>query len=136
MSVHRYSISGSFSNRQLANGTLANISRSRTTYHGHETHIEIHCIKAILAIGQNPSRNRVVIKDEYGVRNECTPEFFERFKEAFIAETEDFVECCLSVRLSRLTLSEARAATEVVLLLKLSFLLQRFICVDQMSFNG
>jgi myo-inositol 2-dehydrogenase/D-chiro-inositol 1-dehydrogenase len=121
---------------RLANGTMANISGSRTTHHGHDTHVEIHGTKGILAIGQNPTRNRVVIKDEYGVRNECTPEFFERFKEAFLAEAEDFVDCCLSGRQPRVTLAEARAATEVALLLKRSFQEQRLISEDEMSFKG
>jgi myo-inositol 2-dehydrogenase/D-chiro-inositol 1-dehydrogenase len=36
-----------------------------------------------LIVGQNPRINRVEISDAHGVRNECTPTFYERFADAF-----------------------------------------------------
>ena len=44
-----------------------------------------------LSVGHNPRANRVEIYDAGGVRNECTPTFFERFEQAFLKEAEVFV---------------------------------------------
>lgn len=119
-----------------ASGCMANLSASRTQHHGHDTHTEIHGTLGVLTVGQNPQRNRIVIKDQHGVRNECVPEFFERFKEAFLAEAEDFVDCCLSGRQPRVTLADARKATEVALILKRSFHEERLVSYADMSFSG
>ena len=40
----------------------------------------------------NPRFNRVDIADAHGVRNECTPTFYERFAEAFLHEAQAFVD--------------------------------------------
>ena len=39
--------------------------------------------------------NRIDISDAHGVRNECTPTFYERFEEAFLRETMHFVDAVL-----------------------------------------
>jgi len=44
-----------------------------------------------LAIGRNPRANRVEIYDASGIRNECTPSFFDRFEDAFLHEARAFV---------------------------------------------
>jgi myo-inositol 2-dehydrogenase/D-chiro-inositol 1-dehydrogenase len=59
--------------------------------HGNDTHSEVIGTSGALAIGQNPRANRVEIYDERGVRNECTPTFFDRFEEAFLCEAQAFV---------------------------------------------
>ncbi len=61
---------------------------SRTMAHGHETATEIFGTAGRLAVGQNPRLNRVDIADAHGIRNECTPTFYERFEEAFLRETD------------------------------------------------
>lgn len=46
--------------------------------HGHETVTEILGTAGRLTIGANPRLTRVDIADAHGVRNECTPTFYER----------------------------------------------------------
>ncbi len=107
---------------RLSGGAMANINVSRTAVHGHDTQTEIHGTKGSLLIGQNPSENRLVIKDTHGVRNTCVQEFFARFSEAFLLEAEDFVHCCQTGTQPRISLAEARRATEVSMALRESFI--------------
>ena len=60
------------------------IYASRTMAHGHETLTEIIGTAGRLTVGRNPRLNRVEIADAHGMRNECTPTFYERFAEAFL----------------------------------------------------
>lgn len=73
-------------------GRLAVFYASRTMAHGSDTHSEVIGTAGALAIGHYPRANRVDIYDASGVRNECTPTFFERFEEAFLREAQAFVE--------------------------------------------
>ena len=44
-----------------------------------------------LTVGAMPRIDDVEIADAHGVRNECTPTFYERFEEAFLREATEFV---------------------------------------------
>lgn len=77
---------------EFEGGRLAVFYASRTMAHGNATHSEVIGTSGALTIGQNPRANRVEIYDERGVRNECTPTFFDRFEEAFLCEAQAFVE--------------------------------------------
>jgi myo-inositol 2-dehydrogenase/D-chiro-inositol 1-dehydrogenase len=56
--------------------------------HAHETVTEILGTAGRLTIGANPRLTRVDIADAHGVRNECTPTFYERFEEAFVGRAQ------------------------------------------------
>jgi myo-inositol 2-dehydrogenase/D-chiro-inositol 1-dehydrogenase len=77
---------------EFEGGRLAVFYASRTMAHGGDTQTEVIGTAGALAIGHNPRANRVEIYDASGVRNECTPSFFERFEEAFLREAQAFVE--------------------------------------------
>ena len=81
--------------------------------HGHETLTEIIGTAGRLTVGQNPRINRVEISDTHGVRNECTPTFYERFAEAFLQEAQTFVDVVREDRAPPLTLADATAATRI-----------------------
>ena len=98
---------------EFEGGKLACFYASRTMAHGHETSTEVFGTKGRLAVGQNPRRNRVDISDAHGVRNECTPSFYERFEEAFLIETTHFVDAVLDDRAPALTLHDASEATRI-----------------------
>ena len=98
---------------RLSNGAMANLSVSRTAIAGHDTYTEIHGTRGVITIGQNPSNNRLILKDQHGVRNTCVQDFFERFHDAFALEAQEFVQCCLNGAPPRVSLEEARKATEV-----------------------
>ena len=67
---------------------------------------------------QYPSRNRLEIADETGIRNECTSSFFERFEGAFLAEAIDFVDAVRERQALRLTLDDAAEATRIGIALR------------------
>ena len=66
-----------------------------------------------IAIGANPWLTRVAIADAHGVRNECTPTFYERFEEAFATELNAFVAAVLDNAALPLTLRDATEATRI-----------------------
>jgi myo-inositol 2-dehydrogenase/D-chiro-inositol 1-dehydrogenase len=88
---------------EFDDGRLALFYASRTMAHGNDSGTEVIGTAGALEIGQNPRANRVEIKDASGVRNECTPTFFERFEEAFLHEAQAFVD---AVSLSALPATE------------------------------
>ncbi|HEY2864621.1 MAG TPA: Gfo/Idh/MocA family oxidoreductase [Casimicrobiaceae bacterium] len=99
-------------------GKLACFYASRTMAHGHETATEIFGTAGRLAIGANPRLNRVDISDAHGVRNECTPTFYERFEAAFLLELAHFVDAVLDDHPPALTLHDATEATRIALALR------------------
>lgn len=76
---------------EFEGGRLALLYASRTMAHGNDTQSEVIGTAGALAIGHNPRMHRVDIYDAGGMRNECTPIFFERFEQAFLLEAYAFV---------------------------------------------
>jgi myo-inositol 2-dehydrogenase / D-chiro-inositol 1-dehydrogenase len=112
---------------EFADGQMACFFASRTMAHGHETSTEIFGTRGRLTVGQNPRKNRVDIADVHGVRNECTPTFYERFKEAFLLEAIHFVDTVQDDRAPGLTLHDATEATRIALALRESLRTRRVI---------
>ena len=112
---------------EFEGGKLACFYASRTMAHGHETSTEVFGTKGRLAVGQNPRLNRVDISDAHGVRNECTPTFYERFEEAFLIETTHFVDAVLDDHAPSLTLHDASEATRIGIALRESLRTRRAI---------
>jgi myo-inositol 2-dehydrogenase/D-chiro-inositol 1-dehydrogenase len=112
---------------EFEGGKLACFYASRTMAHGHETSTEVFGTQGRLAIGANPRLNRVDISDAHGVRNECTPTFYERFEEAFLRETMEFVQAVRENRPPALTLNDATEATRIGIALRESLLTRRAV---------
>jgi myo-inositol 2-dehydrogenase/D-chiro-inositol 1-dehydrogenase len=112
---------------EFAEGKIACFYASRTMAHGHETLTEIFGTGGRITVGHNPRLNRVDISDAYGVRNECTPTFYERFEEAFLRETMHFVDAVLDNRAPALTLHDATEATRIGTALRESLQSRRVI---------
>ncbi len=102
---------------EFADGSLATFMASRTMAHGHETLTEVFGTAGRVAIGANPRLNRVEISDSHGVRNECTPDFYARFADAFLVEAQEFVDAALGKGELSLTLHDATEATRIGLAL-------------------
>ena len=94
-------------------GSVATLYASRTFAHGHESMTEIVGTAGRLTVGANPRSNRVEIADAHGVRNECTPTFYERFEKAFLQELQEFVDLVREDRAPPLTLADATEATRI-----------------------
>lgn len=98
---------------EFEGGRLAVFHASRTSAHGHDTQTEVVGTGGALSVGHNPRANRVEISDASGIRNECTPTFFERFEHAFLNEAEAFVASLTGGPATGLTLADAREATRI-----------------------
>ena len=112
---------------EFSDGRIACFYASRTMAHGHETLTEIIGTAGRLAVGQNPRTNRVEISDVHGVRNECTPSFYERFEDAFLHEAQEFVRAVREDRPPALTLRDATEATRIGTALRESLQTKRVI---------
>jgi myo-inositol 2-dehydrogenase/D-chiro-inositol 1-dehydrogenase len=112
---------------EFEGGKLACFYASRTMAHGHESSTEIYGTQGRLAIGANPRLDRVEISDVHGVRNECTPTFYERFEETFLRESTEFVRAVQQDRLPALTLQDAIEATRIGLALRTSLQTRRTV---------
>lgn len=98
---------------EFSDGSMASFMASRTMAHGHETLTEVFGTGGRLAVGSNPRLNRVEISDAHGVRNECTPDFYARFADAFLIEAQEFTDAALGRRTLSLTLHDATQATRI-----------------------
>jgi len=107
---------------EFDNGRIATFYASRTMPHGHETVTEITGTAGRLTVGRNPRQNRLEIADATGIRNECTPSFFERFEDAFLTEASYFVDAIREQQPLSLTLDDATEATRIGIALRESLL--------------
>lgn len=103
---------------EFDDGRLAVLYASRTMAHGHDTQTEVIGTAGALWVGRNPRLNRVEIADEHGMRNACTPTFFERFEDAFLREAQAFVASVADGTPTGLTLDDAREATRIGIALR------------------
>lgn len=112
---------------EFEGGKMAVLQASRTMAHGHETLAEITGTTGRLTIGANARLNRVDIADLHGVRNECTPTFYERFEEAFVAELNAFTEAVRNGTPLPLSLRDATEATRIGLAIQQSLKTKRSV---------
>ena len=80
--------------------------------------------------GRIPRLDRVEISDAHGVRNECTPTFYERFAEAFQLEAQAFVDAVLGDLPLPLILRDATEATRIGIALTQSLRSGRAVDVE------
>ncbi|HEY3179167.1 MAG TPA: Gfo/Idh/MocA family oxidoreductase [Casimicrobiaceae bacterium] len=112
---------------EFEGGKIAYFGASRTMAHGFEASTEIVGTRGRLTVCSNPRANLVDIADAHGVRNECTPTFYERFEEAFLREDQAFVDIIRNDRPPPLTLHDATEATRIGIALRESMRTKRAI---------
>ena len=106
---------------KLENGSMAVIIASRTAMHGHDTYTEVVGTLGSLRIGRPAGKNRVEIYDQYGARKECLDTFMERFEDAFLTMSNDFIACILHDGQPQCTIEDATKATEAAIAFTKSF---------------
>lgn len=94
-------------------GARAVFYASRTFAHGHEPSTEVIGTAGKLTVGVGAARDRVVVSDAHGVRQQSVGDFFERFGEAFEREMQAFVDACRGERPAPLSLHDATEATRI-----------------------
>ncbi len=112
---------------QFDNDSMVFILAGRTASHGYNVETEIIGTKATLRIGSVPQKNLVEIIDNNGVRKECSQSFQERFKEAFVTEIQEFVDCILEQRKPDITVEDGTKSTIIAELATQSFKLNELI---------
>jgi myo-inositol 2-dehydrogenase/D-chiro-inositol 1-dehydrogenase len=112
---------------EFEGGKIAYFCASRTMAHGFEASTEIVGTRGRLTVGAHPRADWVDIADTHGVRNECTPTFYERFEEAFLREDQAFVDVVRGDRALPLTLQDATQATRIGIGLRESLLTKRLV---------
>ena len=112
---------------EFADGSIAYFGASRTMAHGFEAQTEIVGTAGRLTVGPVPRADDVAIADAHGVRQECTPTFYERFAGAFLNEARDFVAAVRDDRPPALTLHDATEATRIGMALRESLLTKRAV---------
>ena len=112
---------------EFEGGAMATIYASRTQAHGHETTTEIIGTEGRLFVGRDGLMNRVETADKHGIRVQTTPTFWERFEDAFLRETQHFVDCVRFDRTPDLTLHDATEATRIAIALRTSLVEKRAV---------
>jgi myo-inositol 2-dehydrogenase/D-chiro-inositol 1-dehydrogenase len=112
---------------EFEGGRIAYFYASRTMAHGFEALTEIVGTEGRLTVGGNPRLDLVDIADAHGVRNECTPTFYERFEDAFAREAQAFVDTVRNDLPPPLTLRDATEATRIGIALRESLLAKRVV---------
>ena len=96
---------------EFENGKMALLGASRTASYGHDTYTEIIGTHGKLTVGYPPFKNRLQISDKNGFRHECNETFYDRFKDAFLTQIQDFINSILNKKQNQCTLSNATKAT-------------------------
>ncbi|QWQ38801.1 Gfo/Idh/MocA family oxidoreductase [Gemella sp. zg-570] len=100
---------------QLNNGAMVHLVVGRNAPHGYQVETEIMGTKGWLRIAGVPEKNLVTIYDHTGVRRECSANFPERFKKAFIEEIVGFARCIKENRNPQASAQDGLIATRVSL---------------------
>lgn len=76
-------------------GKIAALYCSRTMAAGQEDTTEIICERGSLRVNMQGRKNYVEVHDSLGARRELPQHYYERFRDAFITESNEFTACCL-----------------------------------------
>ena len=103
------------------NGTVAFLHVGRTAPHGYHTETEIVGTEGHLRVAGVPWKDRVMVYDQYGARQEIVENFPQRFAEAYLLEMVDFIDCVQKDRKPELTVYDGTAVSEAAYRCKESF---------------
>ena len=103
------------------NGTVAFLHVGRTAPHGYHTETEIVGTEGHLRVAGVPWKDRVMVYDQYGARQEIVENFPQRFAEAYLLEMVDFIDCVQKDRKPELTVYDGTKATIVTYAITDSF---------------
>ena len=93
------------------NGTVAFLHVGRTAPHGYHTETEIVGTEAHIRVAGVPWKDRVMVYDQYGARQEIVENFPQRFAEAYLLEMVDFIDCIQKDSKPELTVYDGTKAT-------------------------
>lgn len=94
-------------------GKMAMFGSSRMMAAGQHDETEIVGTSGKVTVNINPRSNLVEFHEASGIRREIPQTYWDRFKEAFKREAEEFVECCLDGKELPFKLAGAQRAVEI-----------------------
>lgn len=100
---------------------MAFLLAGRTAPHGYNVETEIMGTRGILRIASVPQKNMIEILGNDGVLRQCSQNFLERFKEAYLKEMEEFISCIMEKRKPEITVYDGTRATKTAYMCKESF---------------
>ena len=80
---------------ELFDGKIASLYCSRMMAAGQEDTTEVICERGSLRVNMQGRKNHVEVHDSLGARRELPQHYYERFKDAFVTEAQEFAACCL-----------------------------------------
>ncbi|GFZ43076.1 hypothetical protein JCM24511_00794 [Saitozyma sp. JCM 24511] len=116
---------------EYADGKSFTFHLSRTAMHGHDCACEVLGSEAKLLVNQNPRMNRLDVADQHGVRTLSTPTYYERFREAFVAEVNAFADSVLDDTAVPSTVTDAIEAGNIAHALTVSFRTGKPVLFDE-----
>lgn len=115
---------------KFKNGTMGIFVAGRNCAHGYHIETEIIGTKGTLRVGTVPQKNLTMVFDETGARQECVQGFLERFDQAYLSETEEFVKCVLENRRPGVTVEDGVQSTALAYACKESFETGNLVTVE------
>ena len=76
-------------------GKIAQLFCSRMMAAGQEDCTEVTGTEGKVTVNTQPMTNLVNIYENTGIRREIPPDYYGRFRDAFITEANEFTACCL-----------------------------------------
>jgi predicted dehydrogenase len=101
-------------NMLFQGGALGNVEVSRNALYGYDIRTEILGTEGGLNVGYY-QQTPIVVMTRQGISHDMVPYIIERFGDAYLAQTRDFVERALVDREPAVTGADARAALEIAL---------------------
>ena len=101
-------------NMRFEMGTLGNVEVSRNALYGYDIRTEVLGTEGGLKVGYY-RETPLLVMTRQGIGHDMVPYIMERFGDAYLAQTIDFVERALEDREPAVTGADARAALEIAL---------------------
>ncbi|MFZ7946350.1 inositol 2-dehydrogenase [Neobacillus sp. 19] len=106
---------------QLEDKTMAILVAGRNAVHGYHVETEIIGTKGMLRVASVPEKNLVTVFNENGVVRPTSQNFPERFREAYISELKEFIDCIKEKRQPGISAYDGLQNTVVALACQKSF---------------
>ena len=95
------------------NGALGFIHVGRTAAHGYHVETEIIGTEGSLRVSPVPSKNLCMIYNKEGAVQECVSGFPERFKESYLLEMQNFIDCIQKGEQPNVTVYDGTKSTQI-----------------------
>lgn len=110
---------------------IATLYCSRMMAAGQEDTTEIICEKGSLRVNMNGRKNHVEVHDSLGARRELPQHYYDRFREAFVTEANEFIAACVNDTPVPITLNSSARAVAIGSALQRSLISGTKIEVDE-----